>query len=120
MPPIGLFYKIALQFMASENGNGGMYKRVEWMVAADPSILEFLHSARDAYGDPAIQSPATVAKNTGFSADHIQNRLHGPLKEHGLVEQTSRGYYRLSEKGDKLMSGDVRPESLNDEEDDSE
>ena len=101
--------------MASENGNGGMHKRVNWMVSADPSILEFLHSARDAYGDPAIQSPATIAKNTGFSADHIGNRLREELQEHGLVEQTERGYYRLTEKGDKLMSGEIRPQDLDSE-----
>lgn len=103
--------------MATGNSNGGMYNRVDWMVAADPSILDFLHSARDAYGDPAIQSPATVAKNTGFSSDHIQNRLHGELKEHGLVEQTGRGYYRLSPKGERLMNKEISPQELNEESD---
>ena len=112
MPPIGLSYQIVWYFMAEENGNGSMHKRVDWMVSADPSILEFLHSARDAYGDPAIQSPATIAKNTGFSADHIGNRLREELQEHGLVEQTERGYYRLTEKGDRLMSGEIRPQDL--------
>lgn len=112
MPQIGLSYQIVWRFMASDNGNGGMYKRVSWMVSADPSILEYLHSARDAYGEPSIQSPATIAQNTGFSADHIGNRLRGELQEYGLVEQTSRGYYRLTQRGDKLMSGELGPEDV--------
>lgn len=94
-----------------------MHKRVDWMVGADPPILEFLHSARDAYGDPAIQSPGTIAQNTGFSADHIGNRLRNELMDHGLVERTSHGYYRLTEKGEDLMEGEIRPDSLNDESD---
>lgn len=89
-----------------------MHGRVKWMIPADPSILEFMHSARDPYGDPAILSPSTISKNVPFGSDHIGTRLREDLQEQGLVEQTERGYYRLTPLGDSLMSGDIRPDEL--------
>ena len=100
--------------MPSENGNGGMHKRVGWMVAADPSILEFMEAARDAQRNPAILRPATISDNIGYSAKHIGNRFREELVERGLVEKVDRGKYRLTEKGVKVVQGDILPEELED------
>lgn len=88
-----------------------MHRQVEWLTAADVSILEFMHSARDTRGNPAILRPATISDNVGHARKYVGERCRH-LVDHGLAEQVDRGKYRLSSKGEKLMTGDIRPEDL--------
>ncbi len=95
-----------------ENGNrNGMHRRVDWMVAADPEILRYLANARDAYGNPAEETPKTMGRNTGYSRKHCGNRAR-VLVEHDLVEKTDRGVYRITERGEKAVEGEIPPEEL--------
>ena len=88
-----------------------MHRHVDWMVPADVSILEFLHSARTARGDPAILTPKTMHLNTGYSREHCSARS-GVLVNHGLVEKLGHGEYRLTDRGEQLLEGDLDPEDL--------
>jgi len=88
-----------------------MHRQVAWMTAADVRILEFLHAARDARGNPSIQTPATIAANTGHPRKYVGNRCRH-LVDHGVVEKTGHGKYRLAEKGEQLMDGRLKPRDL--------
>ena len=72
--------------MGDGNGNGGMHRRVEWMVPADTSILRFMAAVTDERGNPAIQTPKTIALNTGYSNRHVAKRCR-TLSDYGLLER---------------------------------
>lgn len=93
------------------NGTNEMHRQVEWMTAADVRILEFLHAARDVRGNPSVQSPRTIAKNTGYERKYAGQRTRN-LVEHDLVEKVDTGFYRLTDRGERLMAGDLRPADL--------
>ncbi len=88
-----------------------MHRRIEWMTRADVTILEFLHVARDVKGRPSIQTPKTVALNTGHQRKYCGNRLRH-LDDHGLVERVDRGQYRMSTRGEQLMKGQLSATDL--------
>jgi len=89
-----------------------MYRRVDWMKAADQSILQLL-------GPPKKLSMTTsnIAKNTGLSRQHVSRRAN-ILVENGLLEveeeDGSHPFYSISDKGRALLKGEIEPESLND------
>lgn len=93
------------------NGSDEMHRQVDWLTAADVRILEFLHASRDTAGRPAINTPTTVAANTGYAQKYAGERIRH-LADHDLVEKVERGKYRLSQAGEELMSGEIRPEDL--------
>ena len=100
--------------MGEGNGNGGMHRRVEWMVPADTSILRYMHAAVDERGNQAIQTPITISLNTGYSNRHVANRCQ-LLADHGLLERIDdQAHYRITDKGVGLLEGDVDPEELED------
>lgn len=88
-----------------------MHRQVDWLTQADVRILEFLHAARDVRGNPAIQSPALVAANTGLSRKHVGNRCRR-LVDRDLLERVDRGRYRLADRGEQLMAGQLSPRDL--------
>ena len=88
-----------------------MHRDVEWLTAADVRILEFLYAARDTRNNPSIQTPKTIAINTGHPRKYVGQRCR-TLVDRDLVEKTGRGQYRLSETGEALMSGRIRPREL--------
>lgn len=88
-----------------------MHRDVEWLSRADVTILEFLHAARDTRGNPSIQRPTTISDNTGLARKYCGERCR-ELVDHGLVEKADRGKYRLSDKGEALMTGAIRPKDL--------
>lgn len=92
--------------MDGTNNDDDVHRRVPWMVPADVVILEFLHSARDARGQPAIQTPNTVALNTGYSNRHASARLQ-VLADRGVVERTGSGKYRLTELGEAAVTNEI-------------
>lgn len=88
-----------------------MHRDVEWLTAADVRILEFLYAARDTRNNPSIQTPKTIAINTGHPRKYVGQRCR-TLVDRGLVEKVDRGEYRLAELGERLMSGRVQPKDL--------
>lgn len=101
---------------SSPNGSDGpdMHRRVDWMVAADVLILEFLYAARDRRGAPSIQSPNTIHLNIGYSRQHVSQRCK-VLVDRGLVEQLDQGKYRLTDRGEQLIENEIPLETLNDD-----
>ena len=88
-----------------------MHRQVDWLRAADVRILEYLYAAKDTRGNPSIQTPTTIAANTGHASKYVGERVRH-LANHDLVERVERGKYRLSDRGERLMGGDLRPEDL--------
>jgi DNA-binding IclR family transcriptional regulator len=90
-----------------------MYRRVDWMKAADQSILQIL-------GGPQKLELTTgvIARNTGLNSSYTSERL-SVLVEKGLVikdeAEGSYPYYRISDLGEKVLAGEVKPEKINDE-----
>ncbi|SER87758.1 hypothetical protein [Natrinema salaciae] len=72
----------------------------EWMTPIDDTILDTLH------GTDLILTPSIVAFNTGFSRKEVNRRLI-QLDEHGLVERTERGKYRLTRRGERYLRGQL-------------
>jgi len=90
----------------SHDDENKMHRRVSWLRRADVTILEFLHAARDARGNPSIQTPVTIAANTGHPRKYVGNRCRH-LVDHDMVEKVDRGQYRLSDRGEELMRGQL-------------
>lgn len=97
--------------MTQSPQNGDMHRHVSWMVPADVVILEFLYAARDARGDPSIQTPNTVALNTGYSNRHASARCL-ELADRDLLDLVESGKYRLSDRGEALLEGDLDLDEL--------
>ena len=100
--------------MAQSNNDDDMLNRhVSWMVPADVAILQYLTHSRTVNGNPSIQTPKTIAVNTGYSRKHASNRAQ-VLADHGLVEKVSHGEYRLSDLGERAIKHEVPYEELED------
>lgn len=97
--------------MTDVDNEEDMHRRIGWMVPADSAILRFLFVARDTAGRPSIQTPKTISANTGYSRKHVGNRCRH-LEDHHLLEKVDRGEYRLSELGESLVNGGIKPEDL--------
>ena len=98
----------------NESDENEMHRQIDWMVAADVLILEFLYAARDRRGDPSIQTPHTISLNTGYSRQHVSQRSK-VLVDHGLVEQLDEGQYRLTDFGEQVLENEIPIEDLNDD-----
>lgn len=88
-----------------------MYRKVDWMKAADQSILQIL-------GGPQKLELTTgvIARNTGLNASYTSERL-SVLVDKGLVNKDDQEgaypYYSISERGEKALSNELKPEDLN-------
>lgn len=101
--------------MGTGNGSEDMHRRVGWMVPADSSILRYMASVKDERGNPAIQTPKTIALNTGYSNRHVANRCR-TLADYGLLERLDdQAHYRITKKGQGLLDGGISPEELDEE-----
>lgn len=88
-----------------------MHRRVEWMTPADVSVLNYLYASRTVRDQFSVQTPKTVAVNTGYSRKTTSARCQ-VLADHGLVDQLERGEYRLSEYGRKVLENEIALEQL--------
>lgn len=88
-----------------------MHRDVSWLTPADVTILQFLNVSRDLNSNPSIQTPTTIAANTGHEQSYVGERCRH-LLDHELVERVERGKYRLSERGEMLLAGDIDPSEL--------
>lgn len=95
-------------------GNGeGMHRHVRWMVAADVLILDYLYSSRTPQGAHSVQTPNTIAINTGYSNRHTSARCQ-VLADRGLIERVGKGRYRLDELGARVVENEISIGELND------
>lgn len=81
---------------------------VSWMTKSDPAILELFEKTGIA------MPPAVVSFNiSGVSHPTVKRRLP-VLTEHDLLEKVddSRGYYRITGRGKKYLSGELMREDL--------
>ena len=98
--------------MAQSNNDDDMLSRhVSWMVPADVAILQYLTHSRTVNGEPSVQTPKTVAVNTGYSRKHASNRAQ-VLADHGLVEKVNHGEYRLTGLGERAINHEVAYDEL--------
>lgn len=88
-----------------------MYRRVNWMVAADQSILQLLGTPRK-----LELTTGNIARNTGLSRQHVTRRLQ-ILVEAGLLEKDdqegSAPYYSISDRREQFLASEISPEELN-------
>ena len=81
-----------------------MRKRAEWMTRSDDEILEYLNC----YGSG---TPVMIANETGLHNNYVTAKAR-KLEEYGLVERPSRGFYTLTETGEKYLEGDLDADDL--------
>lgn len=86
-----------------------MYRRVDWMKAADQSILQLLAPPKK-----LELTPSNVARNVGLSRGYTSERLT-TLEEHGLVEadrEAGHPYYSITKRGQDFLGGELTVEEL--------
>ncbi len=70
------------------------------MTPMDDAILELFHSSE------LVLTPAVVALNIDCSCEEV-NRHLSRLEAHGLVEKVKRGKYRLTQRGEQYLRGEL-------------
>jgi predicted transcriptional regulator len=77
--------------------------------SADDRILEFLSEIRD---DTEVgKSPSEIGDHIGYGRKHVGRRCR-ELAEHGLLINLGRGSYRITDLGERYLSGDTEPDEL--------
>ena len=99
--------------MGRSDNDGDMHRHVDWMVPADVSILEYMYHSRTSHGF-SVQTPNTMAINTGYSNRHTSSRALA-LSEHDLLDRLQEGRYRLTDRGRKVVEKEIGPDELDGE-----
>jgi len=90
--------------MSREN----MHGQVEWMVAADESILRLL------VGPPRLElRPSNIARNVGYKPNHVGNRCRFMKDRIGALESDDAGYYWATETGVDVWEMNMTIEEIN-------
>lgn len=78
------------------------------MVPADTAILQLLAAPK-----PLALSPGNIAKNTGYSREHVSNRCRTML-EYGLVTVDKNGdpFYSVTELGQQVADQAISADAL--------
>ena len=89
-----------------------MRPRVSWMTGNDDTILEYLHE-HDVALPPTGLEINLEREGIQVSYSTIIRRLK-KLQQHGLVNKVreKEGYYAISEKGRKYLTGDLDADEL--------
>jgi predicted transcriptional regulator len=58
-----------------------------------------------------VLSPAVIALNIDKSRSEVNRRL-SELVGIGLVERVKRGYYEITDAGERYLSGDLDPDEF--------
>jgi DNA-binding transcriptional ArsR family regulator len=70
----------------------------DWMTPMDDRIIELFHSS------DLVLTPGIIAYNIDYSRGEVNRRL-SELEDHGFVEKLERGKYRLTDRGERYLSG---------------
>lgn len=92
-----------------------MRPRVPWMNELDDAILEFFEALDEPGGEPVALSPTPVWQNLAVVREVTEkkqntfSRRMNQLAEAGLLEKIDeeRGYYVITEKGRRYLSGEL-------------
>lgn len=78
----------------------------DWMTIADERILEYLSTSE-------TSTPKKMADsgNVRFSRQYIGERCR-KLADYEMVQHLGNGVYRITEKGEKYLTGDLDAEDL--------
>jgi len=92
-----------------------MVLRVEWFVHIDYEIMIFFNEHDHATGSqtPLVVTPKTLAKSLDYGRSYVGDHLR-LLRDAGLLEQTGRGMYKLSDFGKDYLDGNVDLKELQD------
>jgi len=82
-----------------------MRARVDWMTQADERVLEFLHEKE------IIASPSVIGANIDYTGEYISRRCR-KLADAGLVQLADATNYRITEKGERYLNGDLDASEL--------
>ena len=82
-----------------------MRARVDWMTQADERVLEFL------YEKEIIASPSVIGANIDYTGEYISRRCR-KLADAGLVQLADATNYRITEKGERYLNGDLDASEL--------
>lgn len=74
----------------------------DWMTPTDILVLVALGSSNII----TVYTPSILAYNLTKGRSSVNRRL-GELHEHGYVDRVERGKYRLSEKGEAFLAGQL-------------
>jgi DNA-binding transcriptional ArsR family regulator len=59
----------------------------------------------------ALGTPSVISFNIDKARSEVNHRL-SVLVDHGLVERVKRGYYKITERGEQYLAGDLDPDEL--------
>ena len=82
-----------------------MRPRVDWMTQADERVMEFL------YEKDIVASPRVIAANIDYTNEYISRRCR-KLAEENLLQRVDASNYRLTERGEHFLDGDLDAEEL--------
>lgn len=82
-----------------------MRPRIDWINQTDERILELLAESE------LVLTPTVLGENLGYDRSWVSERLK-KLRDHGLVVRIARGKYRISERGEAYLSGDLDANEL--------
>lgn len=82
-----------------------MRPRIDWMTRSDDRTLEFL----DDKG--IVASASVIAVNIDYNPNYISRRCRR-LAEAGLIQRIDSSNYRLTDVGERYLSGEIDPDEL--------
>jgi predicted transcriptional regulator len=75
------------------------------MTQADERVLEFLHEKE------IVASPTVIAANIDYTSEYLSRRCR-KLADAGLLQRVDASNYRITEFGERFLSGDVDADEL--------
>lgn len=75
------------------------------MTRADDYILEFLAEHN------IVVTPHVVSANIDYNRQYVNQRIR-KLADNGLVENTERGLYRITDRGRSYLAGELDASEL--------
>lgn len=82
-----------------------MVERISWFSTIDYQIFEFYQNH-----DITI-SPSVLADNIDYHPEYTGSRLR-LLQKSGLLNQTEKGYYELSDFGREFLAGNLSDDEV--------
>lgn len=75
------------------------------MTQADERIIEFLHEKE------IVATPTVIAANIDYTGEYLSRRCR-KLADAGLLQRVDASNYRVTDLGERFLSGEVTAEEL--------
>ena len=82
-----------------------MRPRIDWMTRSDDRILEFLEDKE------IVASASVIAVNIEYNSNYISRRCRR-LAEAGLIQRIDSSNYRLTDFGERYLTGEIDSDEL--------